>query len=107
MDTRGLGVLGGCVILGGCLIVAALIVARAPEPAAPAASEVGRFQLVHRDGADYVLDTKTGALRREASPPARGEAVGWTADTVRPVSWREEQSWHDVKPARMPKPPGK
>jgi hypothetical protein len=107
MDTRGMGVLGGCAILGGCIIVAALIVTRAPGPGAPPPSEVGRFQLVHRDGADYVLDTRTGALRREASPPARGEAVGWTADTVRPVSWREDQGWREVKPGRMPKLPGK
>jgi hypothetical protein len=107
MDTRGAGVLGGCVVLGACIIVAALIATRPPGPAAPPPSEVGRFQLVHRDGSDYVLDTKTGLLRPEAPPPARGEAVGWRADTVRPMGWREDQSWREVKPDRMPRPPGK
>ena len=101
MDTKG------AIILGACLIVAALIVTLVPRPAPPPPSEVGRFQLVHRDGVNFILDTRTGVLRQEESAPARAETAGWKADDVRPLSWRAEQSWREVKPAKLPRPPGK
>jgi hypothetical protein len=69
MDTRGAG------IIGGCIIIASLILTLSSR--GPAAPEVGRYQFARSSGVNcFVIDTKTGRLWQRFVEP-QGGSTDW------------------------------